>query len=280
MMTISEVLRWASARLESVTNRPRLEAELLMAHLLQQPRISLHAHPETPLTPDQTSTYAALVERRAGHEPLPYITGHIEFYGRDFTVTPDVLIPRLETELLIEKALDWLDAHEVTRAVDVGTGSGCIAVTLAREVPTLRFVATDLSAEALHVARANAGSHGVAVRVRCMQADLLAPLLGPFDLIVSNPPYVAHEEWTALPASVRREPRLALLAGSEGLDAVRSLLAQAKTRLRAGGLLLMEIGETQGGDVCALAKSIFPQADVRVLQDLAGKDRLLRIKMS
>jgi release factor glutamine methyltransferase len=276
-ISIKEVLNHASGKLAAVTNRPRLEAELLLAHLLEHSRVFFHAHPEMLLTPAQAEDYVSLVQRRASHEPLPYITGHIEFYGRKFVVTPDVLIPRPETELLVERALAWIEPQKVVRAVDVGTGSGCIAVTLAAEAPALRIVATDLSANALRVARSNARRHSVENRIQSVQADLLGALSGPFDLIVSNPPYVARDEWNALPTSVRHEPGLALLAGPEGLDAIHRLLAQAKTMLRSGGLLLMEIGETQGDAVRVLARDIFPQADVHILKDLAKKDRLLSV---
>ncbi len=275
--TVKDTLQWAIIQLRAVTDRPRLEAELLLAHLLEERRVFLHAHPETALSPMQASIYARLVQRRAHDEPLPYLTGRVEFYGRDFAVTPDVLIPRPETELLVETALAWIKSHDVTRVVDVGTGSGCIAVTLAAEMPRLSIIATDISADALHVARRNAERQRVGDRLACVQADVLAPLLGPFDLIVSNPPYVAGDEWDTLPASVRREPRLALLAGPQGLDAIRRLLNQARARLRPGGLLLVEIGETQGNAVRALARANFLQASVRILQDLAGKERLLQV---
>lgn len=278
--TIRGALDRAATLLRAVTDRPHLEAELLMAHLLKRPRVFFHAHPETLLTPDQAEAYTTLAQRRARHEPLPYLTGQMEFCGRTFVITPKVLIPRPETELLVETARDWMATHEATRAVDVGTGSGCIAVTLAAEAPALTILATDLSAPALRVARANAERHGAVARVPCVQADLLAPLPGPFDLIVSNPPYVSNDEWGALPVSVRREPRLALLAGAEGLAAIRRLLTQARSRLRPGGLLLLEIGETQGDAVCALAREAFPRGDVYILKDLAGKERLLQVIVS
>jgi release factor glutamine methyltransferase len=275
--TVKDALQRATLQLRAVTDRPRLEAELLLAHLLEERRIFLHAHPDASLTPDQVTTYTMLVQRRASAEPLPYLTGQIEFYGREFNVTPDVLIPRPETELLVETALDWMETHAVTRAIDAGTGSGCIAVTLAAETPWLSSIATDISTDALRVARSNAQRQGVGDRLSCVQADLLAPLSGPFDLIVSNPPYVARDEWNALPASVRQEPRLALLAGPQGLDIVRRLLTQARIRLRAGGLLLVEVGETQGDAVRALARDTFPSGEVCILKDLAGKERLLRV---
>jgi release factor glutamine methyltransferase len=235
------------------------------------------AYPEATLAPAQVAAYRALIKRRVAGIPLPYLLGEWPFYGRDFTVTRDVLIPRPETERLVEKALGWLITHAVDCVVDVGTGSGCIAVTLAAEMPALCVVATDLSAAALRVARTNARRHDVASRVRCVQTDLLTSLPGPFDLIVSNPPYVARDEWDALPTSVQREPHQALLAGPEGLDVIRRLLIQAQHRLAMDGLLLMEIGETQGDTVHALAQDAFPRAKVDILTDLADKDRLLRV---
>ena len=277
MDNLAAALHWASAHLSAHTDRPHVEAELLLAHLLDQPRAYLWAHPEATLTPQQTADYAAWVQRRGAGEPLPYITGQIEFFGLTFTVTPNVLIPRPETETLVETALDWLKAHPDSVVVDVGTGSGCIAVALAVHVPSLRLYATDISPAALQVARANAERHNVAERITFLEGDLLAPLPEPVHLIVSNPPYIADDEWDALPLSVQQEPRLALLSGADGLDAVRRLLAQAPTRLQPGGLMLVEIGERQGKAAQALAQAAFPQADVAILPDLAGKDRVLKI---
>ncbi len=274
---LAVVLRWASAYLSAHTDRPHVEAELLLAHLLDCPRVYLWAHPEALLTPQQAADYATSVRRRAAGEPLPYITGQIEFFGLTFTVTPDVLIPRPETETLVEAALDWVQAHPDAVAVDVGTGSGCIAAALAVQAPSLRLYATDISPAALRVARANAERHNVAERITFLEGDLLAPLPEPVGLIVSNPPYVADDEWDALPLSVQQEPRLALLSGADGLDAIRRLLAQAQTRLQPGGLMLIEIGERQGEAAQALAQAAFPKADVAILPDLAGKDRILKI---
>lgn len=229
------------------------------------------------MTPQQAADYAACVQRRAAGEPLPYITGQIEFFGLTFGVTPDVLIPRPETETLVEAALAWVKAHPDAVAVDVGTGSGCIAVTLAVHAPSLRLYATDISPAALEVARANAERHDVAERITFLEGDLLIPLPEPVNLIVSNPPYVTDDEWDELPLSVQKEPRTALLSGADGLDAIRRLLAQAQTRLRPGGLMLVEIGERQGKAAQALAQAAFPQAEVAIVPDLAGKDRVLRI---
>ncbi len=267
------------SHLELMTDSPRLEAEILLVHILECSRVFLLAHPETPMTSVQCGHYAEVLARRSRGEPLPYITGHMEFYGLDFAVTPDVLIPRPETEGLVEGTLAWLRSHENGVVVDVGTGSGCIVVTLAAKMPTARYIATDISASALEVARANAHQHQVTESIAFLQADLLSPLLGAagIDVIVSNPPYIAEREWDELSISVRREPRVALTAGLDGLDAIRALLRQAHQALRPGGLLLVEIGEKQGNAVQALARAAFPEARVEVLQDLAGKDRVLKI---
>jgi release factor glutamine methyltransferase len=275
--TIASALYWASPLLSAHTDRPQVEADLLLAHLLDQPRTYLWAHPEASLTSDQAATYAAWVQRRAAGEPLPYITGQIEFFGLMFAVTPDVLIPRPETETLVEAALAWLKAHSASAAVDVGTGSGCIAVALAVHAPALRLYATDISPAALRVAHANAERYDVAKRIVFLEGDLLTPLPEPVSLILSNPPYVADGDWDTLPVSVQQEPRLALLSGVDGLNIIRQLLQQARNRLRPSGLMLVEIGEGQGKAAQVLAQAAFSDADVAILPDLAGKDRVLKI---
>jgi len=291
-MNIGKALLWAARELVHIAERPHLEAELLLMELRQCDRTTLFAHPEWELDPIQVRRYAEVVNRRAEGTPLPYITGHIEFFGLEFAVTPAVLIPRPETELLVERAMDWLQKHPSRRIADIGTGSGCIAVTLAVMIGTgsgciavtlavmeraLHITAGDISAAALAVAQTNAHHHNVASRVTYIQADLLAPFSGPLDLILSNPPYVADPQWEQLPDSVRREPRSALLAGPQGLDLIRRLLSQARHRLAPGGCMLVEIGEEQGNAVQALAQTAFPRACVNVLPDLAGKPRLLEV---
>lgn len=274
---IHNALLWAVEQLRPSTDAPRLEAEVLLAHALARPRTYLLAHPEAALSPEQAGRYAAWIMRRAAAEPLPYITGQAEFYGLNFTVTPAVLIPRPETELLVERALHHLRTLEAPTFVDVGTGSGCIAVTLLTQLPTARGFAVDISPAALAVARANAERHGVAKRLTLLEGDLLAPLAVPVALIASNPPYIAEREWDALPPSVQCEPRGALLAGPDGLDALRGLLWQAPERLQAGGRILVEIGAEQGHAAQALAQAAFAEAEIHIRQDLAGKDRLLEI---
>lgn len=242
--------------------------------MLGSSRAALLAHPEHTLTPDQLSDYQTLVHRRASGYPLPYLTGRIEFYGLEFEVTPEVLIPRPETETLVELAL----ARQPATVVDVGTGSGCVAVSLAVHLPEATICAIEISPAALAVAQRNVERHGVADRVQLMVGDVLNPRPGPVDLIVSNLPYVSTGACSSLPTSVRdHEPRLALDGGPDGLVIVRRLLAQAPAVLRPGGGLLIEIGADQGEAASSLARTFFPQAAVRMHPDLAGHDRVLEV---
>ena len=266
------------------SDAPRLEAELLLAHLLDRSRAWLLAHPEARLSPAQQVRYEEMVARRAASEPLPYITGHAPFYGLDFLVSPAVLIPRPETERLVDLALDLTrslceaNSPPSLTIADVGTGSGCLAVVLARRLPQARLYALDLSPEALALARRNALRHGVADRIRFLTSDLLQALPEPVDLIVANPPYVAEDEWDRLPRSVREhEPRLALAGGPDGLAVIRRLLAQAPAHLRPGGWLLMEMGAGQGEAVLTLAQAAFPTAQIALHPDLAGHQRILAV---
>ena len=279
-----EALQWAFTQLAQVTERPHTEAERLLAWVLHVDRTAVLAHPEWLLTPEQSERFRDAIQRRAANIPLPYILGQMAFYGSEFRVTPAVLIPRPETELLVELALERIHARGCKRVVDVGTGSGCIAITLAMKTPESRVWATDISAAALTVARDNADRHGVTERIAWVQADLLTPLITRFDLIVSNPPYVSENEWLALPRSVQLEPPGALVSGPHGLDAIQRLLGQAAMRLATGGELLMEIGENQGAAVARAATAAFEQsgrlgAPPRIHRDLAGKDRILEISL-
>lgn len=272
---VNQALQQATARLDTVTSTPRLEAEVLLSYVLHLSRTALLTHPEHRLTPDQISDYQSLVRSRASGYPLPYLTGHIEFYGLTFDVTPEVLIPRPETETLVDLAL----ARQPASVVDVGTGSGCIAVSLAVHLPEATVTAIEISPAALAVAQRNAERHGVTGRMRLMVGDVLNPRPSRVDLIVSNPPYIPTGKCASLPASVRDyEPRLALDGGVEGLEIIQQLLAQAPAVLRPGGGLLVEIGADQGKAVSHLAQTLFPQAAVRVHPDLAGRDRVLEVQ--
>jgi release factor glutamine methyltransferase len=262
---------------------PRLDAEVLLGHVLGQDRAWLYAHLEHALGPDQLGDYLALIARRAEREPVAYLTGHREFFGLDFAVTSNVLIPRPETERLVEIALQILKAEaspEARAIADVGAGSGAIAVALAVHVPAAHVFATDVSAAALAVARHNAVRHGVACRIDCLQGDLLAPLRGPFYLIVANLPYLSQADLAAAPPEVAHwEPRIALEGGPDGLVPIRRLLAAAVSRLHSTGVLLAEIGAGQGAGVLTLAEQYFPRAAVEIAQDYARLDRVLVVRL-
>ncbi len=271
---VKPTLQEATAHLRPITDAPRLEAEVLLGHVLNVSRTALLTHPERALTSNQLSDYQTLIRRRASGYPLPYLTGRVEFYGLEFEVTPEVLIPRPDTETLVELAL----ARRPATVVDVGTGSGCIAVSLAVHLPEAAICAIEISPAALAVAQRNVERHGVGGRVRLMVGDMFNPRPSPVDLVVSNPPYISTSECAALPVSVRNhEPRLALDGGRDGLDVIRQLLVQAPAVLNPGGGLLIEIGADQGEAASHLARTFFPRATVRVHPDLAGRDRVLEV---
>jgi release factor glutamine methyltransferase len=278
MTTIREARRLGRARLHDSPS-PALDARLLLEHATGRDHAYLVAHDDEALPAEALDEYHHLLDRGAAGEPIPYIVGRAPFLGLDFSVSPDVLIPRPETEGLVEHAIAWARRRGgPVRAVDVGTGSGCIAVSLAHYLPEAEVCAVDVSAGALAVARANAGRHAPG-RVAFVQGDLLATLAPGFDLIVSNPPYVSEGEWTDLPIGVKSyEPTLALAGGGDGLDVIRVLLPQAAERLRPGGLCLVEIGWRQGEAAVALARAAFPGAAAVVRADFAGRDRLIVIQ--
>lgn len=277
--TIADVLRWTTGRLSGVSDSPRLDAEVLLAHCLSCERITLYVDYAKPLAPAELSGYRDAVRRRIGGEPVARITGQREFWSLSFAVDERVLVPRPETELLVEQALAWLRQRpEVcTRAIDVGCGSGAIAVALGHELPRLELVLADLSLGALTVARQNAARHGVAARF--VLADLLAPFAAhSFDLVLANLPYVTGDEIERLePEVARYDPRIALDGGVDGLALLRRLVGQVGSRLRPGGLVLLEIGATQGAAVVELLRGEHLD-EVEVLKDLAGLDRAVRAR--
>lgn len=222
-----------------------------------------------------STQFDSLVTRRTTREPVAYLLGTREFYGRPFVVQPGVLIPRPETELLVDVALEWVEAIGARTIADVGTGSGCIAITLALEVPGLTITATDRSADALAVAKANAGVLGAADAIIWREADVLAGVDGPLDLIVSNPPYIPERDRESLSADVRDfEPAQALFAGADGLDVIRQLIPQAIFRLRPGGALIMEVGEGQWPAVTTMLEQA-GAASVEWHVDLQGIPRIV-----
>lgn len=258
------------------------DAALLARHALGWDLARLLAAGRDPAPPDFPARYEALVARRAAREPVAYIRGVQEFYGREFLVSRAVLIPRPETEQLVEAALAVLRRPGAPRApevVDVGTGSGCVAITLALEAPMARVSGTDISAAALAVAAANAARLGAAARVTWRHGAYLADVLGAVDLIVSNPPYVAETERAGLPPEVvGYEPDAALFAGADGLEVIRAIVSVAADRLRPGGHLVLEIGAGQAGAVAALVGAAPPLALARLDEDLRGVPRVAVIR--
>lgn len=244
-LNLKESIAAAAARLEGVD--AARDAQLLLLHTLGIARTTLFTEPERLLSAAEQATYEAAIARRQAGEPIQYITGQQEFYGLMLKVSPAVLIPRPETELLVEAVLARQRRDHEVKIVDVGTGSGAIAIALAHKLPTARVTAVDLSLAALAVARENAETHGVAERVRFIASDLLAAVVGEsFDAVVSNPPYVAEADRESLHRQVREyEPEMALFAGATGLDIYRRLIPQAWSGLQPGGLLAMEIGYGQ-----------------------------------
>jgi release factor glutamine methyltransferase len=234
----------------------RRDAELLARHALGWDRAAWLASRRDAASSRFIAEYEALLTRRAAREPVSLILGRREFWGLEFDTGPGALIPRPETELIVEEALEEVTDVHAPLVADVGTGTGCLAVALARELPHARIVATDVSAPALNIARANAAKHAVAARVHLIRANLLDGLAAQFDLIVSNPPYVKSGDRAGLGPEVRDyEPAVALFGGPDGLDAIRALLARAPAHLKPEGRFILEFGYGQDSDVVALARS-------------------------
>lgn len=272
--SIAAVLRAAAARLANLTDTPRLDAEVLLMHVLGRDRAYLRAWPERVLSPEQADRFHGLLERRAEGRPIAYLTGEREFWSRPFQVRPGVLIPRPETELLIELALGFIPADEPADLLDLGTGSGIIAVTLAAERPLASVIATDLCPEALTVAKENAERHGVA-NLRFGQGHWFEAVPDDlrFDLIASNPPYIAEEDPHLGRGDVRFEPRLALISGPQGLDALTLIAQGARRRLKPGGRLLLEHGYDQAEALAALLAEL-GYAEIAHHLDLPGHRRV------
>jgi release factor glutamine methyltransferase len=283
-LTAADLLSRAVAELtEHGVLTPRLDAEVLLAHALRISRAGLYSRLHEPPPAGTVDAFSKLLRRRARHEPLHYITGVREFWSLEFTVDPQVLIPRPETEVVVETALQLFSQSAIRNRqsviLDVGTGSGCIAITLAKELPQAEVWAADISPDALRIARENARHHSVAARIRFLQGDLFLPVAekrGSFDLIIANPPYVAQSELATLQPEVRDwEPPLALDGGLDGLDFYRRLLCEGPTYLRAGGWLVMEIGHGQGKAVLRLAREQPDLSDGRCVCDYAGQERVI-----
>jgi release factor glutamine methyltransferase len=271
-------LETAKMRLEG-SETPSLEAQLLLAHVLEQPRPAILAHLDQKLEPAHLAELERLLAQLEEGVPLAYLLGEKEFYGMSFRVSPAVLIPRPETELLVDTALEWLRTRPGRRlAADVGTGSGCIAAALAAHITDLRVLAVDRSREALEVARENFRRYGLFGLIHLVQGDLLSSFTGPFDLVCANLPYIPRETLRGLEVA-RHEPLSALDGGADGLELIGRLLADAPRWTLPGSLILLEIEAGQGKTALVLAQHFFPSARIEVANDLAGHPRLLKIQL-
>jgi release factor glutamine methyltransferase len=253
-----------------------LEGEILVRHTLGINRAQLYSDLNLELNPEQEKTLDKALKQRRRGEPSAYITGHREFYRLDFFIDHNVLIPRPETELLVEIAITLAKSHGITEIADIGTGCGAIAISLAVHLPEAVVYATDISREALEVTRANCRRHGVVERVVLRQGDLLEPLGEPVDMIVANLPYVRGSDLIEN-ASLSFEPALALNGGKNGLERIKNLCAKAAKKLKGGGYLLLEIGAGQAPAVTTFLRKRFPDSEIEVHKDLAGIERAISL---
>jgi release factor glutamine methyltransferase len=284
-VTIAEAITHAAAQLAArQVPDARRDAEVLLGHVLGRDRAWLVAHYPDPLDGQNAEDYAAVLSRRAAREPLQHILGTQEFWGLTFAVTPAVLIPRPETELVVEAALAHLQRSEAPLIVDVCTGSGCIAVSLARELPRARVFALDRSEAALAVAQENARRNGAADRIRFLAGDLFDPLeeldlAGRADVITANPPYIRSDELASLQPEVRDfEPELALVAGPRGMEIAERIIRSAPAHLRSGGVLIMEMGVGQAEELRIITEHTGAFGKIDILKDLAGIERVIVTK--
>ncbi len=282
--TILKIIRWTEERFKKEgISCARLEAEVLLAETLGIDRVGLYINFDQPLAPAELNRFKEMVRRRLKREPLAYIIGKKEFWSMSFKVTPDVFIPRPETEILVEEAIKILakegKKNGPLKILDIGTGSGAVAIALAKELPGAYLEATEISAKALAVARENARTHGVAERINFRQADLFLSQGGPYDLIVTNPPYIPRRDLSVLPPEVRYfEPPLAWDGGEDGLDFFRRLLPLVSKYLRTRGWFLAEIGAGQDEEIKKIASGIHDLSPGIWERDLAGINRVFKVR--
>jgi len=279
-MTLQQALSRAKAILvkNNIEDAP-IECELLLRHALKISHAQLYLDLNHELSLEQEETFWHLIKRRLNGEPTAYITEHREFYGLDFYVDSRVLIPRPESELLVEMALNLAQNRTVSTIAEIGTGCGAIAISLALNLPQTRIYATDISASAIDVAQLNCQQHGVVNRIHLLHGDMLNPLPEPVDLIIANLPYVKESELLLAISPMNFEPQLALNGGSDGLEKIRQLCHQVRSKLRPEGSLLLEIGQGQAPAVTTFLRSLFPSAKIEVTSDLAGIDRVMSLTL-
>jgi release factor glutamine methyltransferase len=278
-MTLRQAIKKAEHTLSSADiDDALLESEVLLMHTLTIDRAKLYTDIDSELTPQQYNNFSALVQRRLNGEPSAYITGNREFYGLDFFVNHDVLIPRPETELLVEKTIEIASTRSYKTIVDAGTGSGVVAICLALNLPDAVIYATDISASALEVALVNCRKHNVEDRIRMLQGNLLEPLPEPVDMIVGNLPYVTDTEIEQV-NTAGHEPKVALHGGTDGLEFIIAIVGQSVSKLLRGGSILLEVGRGQRQAAARQLKGIYPYGEIAIFRDLAGIERVVRLSL-
>lgn len=276
-ITIGEALSVAFSRIKSISETPNLDAQLLLGQSMGVSRTWVIGHAHDVITPNVFKNFQSLISQREMGVPLPYILGWWEFYGRRFRVSEEVLIPRPETELLVEVAINYLTQNSARQFVlDIGTGSGCIAISLAAEISPLEILATDISRNALGLAKENAVKHGVSERIHFVQMDLSTGVSAQPDVVCANLPYIPGEQLQNLEVA-NWEPSIALDGGVNGLSQIIDLLDDLPRIVQPGGMILLEVEEKKGDDVRVEARERFPDGKIELHCDLAGKDRLLSI---
>lgn len=278
-MKLADFLQQTSPEWRGVTDSSELDVTVLAAHLLGRSRAWVLSHGDYELTAEQLQSLTENIALYREGVPLPYLLGEWEFFGKKFIVTEATLIPRPETELMVEEVLAWLESHpQAEAALDIGTGTGCVAISIALACERVRVVASDLSLPALAVAKRNVAKYNLQERIALICASLLPPLARRFDVLCANLPYIPSQRLRALPI-YGKEPTLALDGGSDGLDLYRGLLPALAAVVREDGLIACEIDSSQSLAMLAMAHRVFPQAEVSVIKDLSGQDRLLRVKI-
>ena len=275
-MNCREALAYLRQNLEKCgIENASLEGEILLRHITLTDRASLFASPDKELDAGEFQQIGLLLKRRLAGEPSAYITGHKEFYGLDFRVDPRVLIPRPETELLVEKTIEYIQKYTYHSMTDVGTGSGCVAISIGKTVQGVRIYAVDCSESALEAAQQNVEAHGLETSIKLLKGNLLEPLKKPVNIIVANLPYVRTAE-TNLPY----EPNLALDGGPDGLDKIKELIEQVPGKLKKKGSLLLEVGLGQAKAVVSNLHKVFPEAEIIVFKDLGGIERVVAMRLT
>jgi release factor glutamine methyltransferase len=281
-VNVKETLNVASEELMKIGSLDaKLEAEVLLRHVLKIDRATMFQDLDEDVSIEDSGNIASLVKRRTQREPLAYITGAKEFYGLPFVVSEDVLIPRQETELLVDAAIvqaKTLDKSEIS-IVDVGTGSGAIAVSLALNIPTSSVIAVDISESALTIADDNRRAHGLYSRVKLRRGSLLEPIVEKIDILVSNPPYIRSDKLTSLQEEVLKEPMVALDGGYDGLELIKKLLFQAVDKMSNPSVILFEIDSDQAAEAVKLSQQFFPSAITTVLKDLSNNERAVLLEI-